>query len=192
MKMKKIVATGSALALTAAVAVGGTLAWLTANTETKTNTFTYAFGGEENPINITLKDEFPDGEMYPGANLDKNVGVTVQANSMNSYVYLEVQNGFHGVEGVTLDLDTTNWVKVNESGNNTIYRYNQMVATSGEDTVLPDLLDGVSFASTMTHETLTDLDDTTIIVQAYAIQADGLTDTTNTADAEAIAWFAAN
>ena len=53
MKMKKIVATGSALALTAAVAVGGTLAWLQDTSETVTNTFVWS---ADNNINLTLDE----------------------------------------------------------------------------------------------------------------------------------------
>ena len=40
MNVKKVAATTAALSLTAAVAVGGTLAWLTAKTDTSEKTFT--------------------------------------------------------------------------------------------------------------------------------------------------------
>ena len=39
-KMKKITATAAAMAISAGLAVGGTLAYLNSVTETKTNTFT--------------------------------------------------------------------------------------------------------------------------------------------------------
>ena len=51
MKMKKIVATGSALALTAAVAVGGTLAYLQDASGDVVNTFTW---DAKNAIQLTL------------------------------------------------------------------------------------------------------------------------------------------
>ena len=188
MKMKKIVAVASALSLTAAVAIGGTLAWLTDNSDAKTNTFTYQFGELDKPISITIKDVFPDGEMYPGADLNKDVGVTVNANSMDCYVYLEVQNGFFGTTGVTLGLDTENWVVVDgENEATTIYRYKDVVANSADPRALPDLLDSVSFANTMDHNTLSDLDGKTIVVQAYAIQSDGTGE--SVANEQAITWF---
>ena len=48
-KMKKITATAAAMAISAGLAVGGTLAYLNSVTETKTNTFT---SGK----NITYRD----------------------------------------------------------------------------------------------------------------------------------------
>lgn len=194
MKMKKIVSAIAALSLVAALAVGGTLAWLTDSTEEKTNTFTYEFGTQDKPISIEIKDEFPDGKMYPGAELDKNVGVTVKADSMNCYVYLEVQNGFFGTDGVELALDTTNWIAVDDGAGTgtTIYRYKDIVPNASADNELPKLLDKVTFSSDMTHDTLSGLDNTTIVVQAYAIQSDGANMTEDVADAAAVAWFAEN
>ena len=190
MNMKKIVASAAALSLTAAIAVGGTLAWLTDGTTATENTFTYKFGEAEKPITIELTDVCPEKEMYPGAELDKDVSVTVKANSMNSYVYLEVQNGFYDTEGVGLVLDTAKWIVVNEDGANTIYRYNSIVPNSTSDQALDKLLDKVTFDKDMDHATLTNLDQTKITVQAYAIQSDGTGE--SVADEQAIAWFAAN
>lgn len=193
MNMKKIVATAAALSLTAAVAVGGTLAWLTDTTTAEENTFTYKFGVEDKPITIELTDVFPEKEMYPGAELNKDVSVTVKANSMNCYVYLEVQNGFFETEGVDLVLDTTKWTAVSGAGTaNTIYRYNSIVSNSTSDQPLDKLLDKVTFDQDMDHATLTRLDQTKITVQAYAIQADGADMTEEVANAAAIEWLTAN
>ena len=192
MNMKKIVASAAALSLTAAVAVGGTLAWLTANSgDPVTNVFTYEFGGQDAPINITLVDEFtPNSKFYPGADVNKDVSVTVEANSMNSYVYLMVDNGFDGVTGVDLNLNTTNWTFVQEiEDGRSVYRYNSIVNTDTEDQTLENLIDHVTFANDMTHATLKGITDPTITVQAFAVQSDGTGMSQSVADEQAVAFF---
>ena len=59
MNVKKVAATTAALSLTAAVAVGGTLAWLTAKTDTIENTFTIG--------NVGIKLQEKQGEDWKTA-----------------------------------------------------------------------------------------------------------------------------
>lgn len=65
-----------ALVLVIGCAVGGTIAWLTAQTDPVVNTFTYG------DINIDLKETTGnDYKIIPGVDIEKDPKVTVKANS---------------------------------------------------------------------------------------------------------------
>ncbi len=80
---KQYIKPAIALALVATVAIGGTLAYLTDQTDTVTNTFT-----TDEAIGITLKETVRDYVLTPGTTLDKDPTITVDANE--SYVFIEV------------------------------------------------------------------------------------------------------
>ena len=100
MKMRKILAMVMALALTAALAVGGTLAYLTSK-DTVVNTFTVG------NVNITM-DEAPvdtmgtviagdrrdtnDYHLLPGHKYSKDPIVHVTAGSEDSYLFVKLEN----------------------------------------------------------------------------------------------------
>lgn len=122
MKMKKIVAAAAALSLTAAIAVGGTLAYLTQGTNEVKNTFTYdpdlqnitlnLYEGTYNPEGVTEEhptwvgsvgdpavDMATKNENYkiiPGATAPKNPTLFVTTQSA-SYIYAEVVSAKDGV-----------------------------------------------------------------------------------------------
>jgi len=82
----KVLAVLLALALLVGGAVGGTLAWLTAKTDSVTNTFTVG------NINITLKEsENLNLKMVPGSTIKKDPKVTVLANSEACYLFVKVE-----------------------------------------------------------------------------------------------------
>ena len=113
MKMKKIVATGSALALTAAVAVGGTLAYLNASTLGVQNSFTYTAAdqnvtlklfehklNENDPLTVVKDDghKLYAGEdvkqeytIVPGAEAQKDPTLELKSGKTKVYVYAEVK-----------------------------------------------------------------------------------------------------
>lgn len=108
--MKKGFALILALVLAVGCVVGGTLAWLTAQSETVTNTFTTS--------NITVKLEESTGTTYkmiPGYTISKNPKATVVAGSeecwlfvklvesenFDQYLTYEMANGWTPVEGQT-------------------------------------------------------------------------------------------
>lgn len=202
MKMKKIVATGSALALTAAVAVGGTLAYLTANTEVKVNKFTYEFGTDQAPIDLTLEEPswVPGSPVTPGATIDKDPTLTVGQGSVKSHVYAEVVSTFPE-NTVSYEVSDA-WTEVSDN----IYRYvgtklsEGVVDASAAAVELEPLFTEVKVANLSNEQmaALVNPDSETnellydITIQGYAIQSDDLEDGTTTADAEAIAWFTEN
>lgn len=75
-----------ALVLALGCAAGGTFAWLTAQTSTVTNTFTYG------DINITLGETTGNSyKIIPGVNIKKDPRVTVAANSEACWLFVMVE-----------------------------------------------------------------------------------------------------
>lgn len=83
---KKTVALLLACVMALGVAVGGTLAWLTATDEPVVNTFT------PSDINITLTETTTDYKMVPGHTIDKDPVVTVEAGSEDCWVFIKVED----------------------------------------------------------------------------------------------------
>lgn len=75
-----------ALVLVIGCAVGGTVAWLTAQTGPVVNTFTYG------DINIELKETTGnDYKIIPGVDIEKDPKVIVKANSEACWLFVEVK-----------------------------------------------------------------------------------------------------
>ena len=143
MKMKKIVATGSALALTAAVAVGGTLAYLQDSTNAVTNKFTYNAASQnvsleiyehkinpENPLQVfdtayTAEDDThfvyegdaQDYTIMPGATVEKDPTLRVTSGNTKVYVYAEVKetDESNAIETITM---ADGWTSLEMKGAN--------------------------------------------------------------------------
>ena len=123
---KNILTTLVACILVAALAVGGTLAYMTATDSKVTNTFEFANG-----MTVSLTEEEPDaigdetitahsnGKGYayanvtPGQTLNKKPEVTV-TTSVDAYVFVRI-SGFDGtlIKGGNI---TTGWTKLNFEG----------------------------------------------------------------------------
>lgn len=92
----KTVALLLAVVLLAGGVVGGTIAWLTADSGTVTNTFT------ESDIDITLDETKPEDKtapMVPGWTIVKDPKVTVNAGSEDCWLFVKI------TESTTPDLD---------------------------------------------------------------------------------------
>ena len=75
-----------ALVLVFGCAVGGTIAWLTAETTPVVNTFTYG------DIDITLAETVgPNFKIIPGVEIKKDPKVTVKATSEPCYLFVKVE-----------------------------------------------------------------------------------------------------
>ena len=91
---KKTVALLLALTLAVGVVAGGTVAWLLDKTDTVTNTFTVG------DVGVTLTetvatDNKAEFQMIPGTSYEKDPKVTVEANSVDCYLFVrfdEVNN----------------------------------------------------------------------------------------------------
>lgn len=172
-----------ALVLTLGCVVGGTVAWLTAQSAEVTNTFTVG------DINITLAETTGTSyKVIPGASQSKNPKVTVVKGSEKCYVYVKVTNNLViGSDTVgTVDIDETNWVKVGASGNTTLYRYKDVVDAASAAKELT-VFTTVSYDDEKILKTnISQLENKTIVVQAYAHQSDNTTQTG--ADTAAKTW----
>ena len=189
MNAKKIVTAGLARVMVAGISVAGTLAYLTAKTDEKVNTFTVG--------NIQIELTEPDwtaGEggqkILPGDVVKKDPTVTVKANSEACYVYVAIDNGLKLDDGTlagTLNIDTSSWNVVKTSDDTTVYRYKEVVNTSAEDNVLPDVFTTVTVSSDVTSENIDQLNNDKITAQAYAHQSQNVDQ--GVADAAALAFF---
>ena len=83
--MKKAVITAVALTLVLCLTVGGTLAWLMDKTDAITNTFTAG------NVDITLAETQRTYKMVPGNTLPKDPKVTVDADSENCWLFVQVK-----------------------------------------------------------------------------------------------------
>lgn len=175
-KAKKILVMVAALALTAALAIGGTLAYLTSKTEVVTNTFTVG------KVAITLDEAkvteygVKDGDtrvqantykLMPGHAYLKDPTIHVDADSEDCYLFVKVVNGISAIEAaptIAAQMDAKGWDPV--EGN--YYVYNQTVAGGSNIAVF----DSFTLAGNADVESYKNA---SITIQACAVQKDGLT-----------------
>lgn len=172
-----------ALMLVVGISVGGTIAWLTATSETVKNTFVVG------DINIKLAETVdPEFKIVPGGEDDKDPTLTVLAESENCYAYVCVENDVKLGDTVvaTPNMNTENWIAIGTTGNKTVYRYSAIVEYSDEDQKLP-VFTKVSYSSDITKGNIEELKGTTIVITGFAHQSDNTTDAV--ADAAALAHF---
>lgn len=170
-----------ALVLVIGCAVGGTIAWLTAQTDPVVNTFTYG------DINITLGET--TGATYkiiPGVNIDKDPKVTVKKDSEACWLFVKVEEeGTFVANKVTYSI-ADGWTK-GDGTNIPANVYYRAVDAVTNDTDFAVLKDNKIYVS----EELSKSDIQSISAQpkltftAYAVQKDGIDDA-------ATAWTKAN
>ncbi len=81
---KKIISLVLVFAMALALGIGGTVAWLTAQTDPLTNTFTIG------DINITLEETKSDFKMVPGSTIEKDPKVTVTGGSEDCWLFVKI------------------------------------------------------------------------------------------------------
>lgn len=178
----------TAMVLLFAMVTGSTLAYMTSQTATVQNTFTYG------NVLITL-DEAPvdsDGQattgsrrtantyrLFPGKTYDKDPTIHVDAASEDCYLFVKVVNPISGIEAtgattIATQMQNLGWTLV--SGKTDVYAYNgtsqgttDATVSSGEDikvfehvTIAAD----AKFAGTYGQVT----------IEAFAVQAEGFDD----------------
>ena len=190
MKARKILVSLAALALVAAISIGGTLAYLTQQ-KTVTNTFTVGnvtITMDETDVDESTKDAARDTEnsykLLPGKTYTKDPIIHVDANSESCYLFVTIKNEIAAIEdannSVEKQMEAKGWAKVNGvTGVNNLYVYigteenasdPKVVAADADVTVFEQIAikgEGV------TNEGLKDYAGKTIVVNAYAIQAEG-------------------
>lgn len=159
-----------ALVLVIGCAVGGTVAWLTAQTDPVVNTFTYG------DINITLSETTGDSyKIIPGVNIDKNPKVTVKKDSEACWLFVKVEEAGTFVTGKVTYSIATGWTQ-GDGTNIPANVYYRAVDAVTSDTDFAVLKDNKIYVS----EELSKSDIQSITVQpkltftAYAVQKDGI------------------
>lgn len=175
-----------ALALIVGVAGGATFAWLTATSDTVTNTFTYG------DISIELKENTgSDYKIIPGVDIAKDPKVTVKAGSEACWLFVKVEEeGTFVANKVTYSI-ADGWTKGDGTKipANVYYRAVDAVTADTEFYVLKGndtYPNGViTVSDTLTKMEIKSIPTTTpkLSITAYAIQKDGM-------DTAAKAWAA--
>lgn len=157
------------LVLAAYWAVGGTAAWLAAKSEPIASTFTFG------DINITLTETDPQEQptkIIPGVDIRKDLRVTVQADSVDCWLFLKVKETGTFVDGkVTYSMDD-GWKKGNGIPEGFYYREVRDVTADREFSVLKG--DKITVSRTLTKADIQNITDPTLTFTAYAVQMEGI------------------
>lgn len=170
------------LVLAAYWAVGGTAAWLAAKSEPIASTFTFG------DINITLTEtDHQEGptKIIHGVDIPKALKVTVQANSVDCWLFVKVeQTGTFVPDKVTYAI-ADGWTKGDGSQIPTNVYYRE-VNTATTDSVFSVLMgDKITVSKELTKEEIQNIaDEPTLTFTAYAVQKEGIN---TAADAWAVA-----
>lgn len=171
---KKMFIAMLALVLALGCAVGGTIAWLTAQTGEVKNTFTYG------NINIELKETTgTEYKIIPGTDIDKDPKVTVKPGSEACWLFVKVvEDGTFVDKKVTYAVDTGEGKWTQGDGTNipkNVY-YREVDATTALAGITFNVLkDNKVFVSdTLTKGEIENLTDPTLTFTAYAVQKDGI------------------
>lgn len=159
---KKTLALVLALTLLVAGIVGGTLAWLTDQTDEVKNTFTVG------DINIGLAETTTDYKMVPGNTIAKDPTVTVKANSEACWLFVQVTESANLDDFITYAI-ATGWTEL-EAG---VY-YREVPASAADQTFSVLAGNTVTVKSDVTKTMLetAKTDAPTLTFKAYAIQRD--------------------
>lgn len=161
-----------ALVLVIGCAVGGTVAWLTAQTGPVVNTFTYG------DIDIELTETKPENQqakIIPGVDIEKDPKVTVKANSEACWLFVKVEEtGTFVDDKVTYSIADDYWTAL--PGQSGVY-YREVGAVTA-DTGFSILKDNVvKVSDKLTKEEIKDITTgPTLTFTAYAVQKDGIDD----------------
>ena len=178
----KLVVAMLAVTLLIGCAIGGTVAWLTATTDTVTNTFTYG------DINIELVETTGDNyKIIPGVDISKDPKVTVKKDSEACYLFVKITEEnwptFTETDGRTKKVSygiPTDWKPL--AGETGVY-YREVDAATANAGVSYYILKGdetyphgvVTVSENLTKEDIKNIaTDPTLTFTAYAVQKDGI------------------
>lgn len=170
------------LVLAAYWAVGGTAAWLAAKSDSIASTFTFG------DINITLTEtDHQEGptKIIPGVDIPKDLRVTVQADSVDCWLFVKVeQTGTFVADKVTYSIDD-GWTEGDgpQIPENVYYRQVNGATADMEFSVLKG--DKITVSKELTKEEIQNITtQPTLTFTAYAVQKEGIN---TAADAWAVA-----
>lgn len=182
--MKKTLTVLLALVLVIAMSVAGTMAYLT-DKDTVTNTFTVGnvaitmdekdTDNDDNTddnvvINNETRDQANSYKLIPGHTYTKDPIVRVTAGSEDCWLFVKVTNEIAEIEDqnstVASQMKANGWTL--EDATNNIYSYHSIVSAGTNVPVFTTF----TIAGTVNNTTLATYNGKTIVVKAYAVQAD--------------------
>ena len=165
-----------------------TMAYLTSTTKDVTNTFTVGnvkITLDEEDVdtdtntddNVTVNNEVRDlangYKLIPGKTYDKDPTVHVDATSENCYLFVKVENNISAIEAETNNIEAQmkakGWTCIDEFNN--IWAHKD-IAKASDDVVVFEYF---TVNDSIDNKILAGYQDKTIVVTAYAVQADGFT-----------------
>lgn len=191
MKKKATIAV-TALLLVLCFAIGGTLAWLKAETKPVVNTFTYG------DINIDLSEsENLNLKMIPGNDITKDPKVTVEANSEACWLFVKVEKSDNYADYLANYTIADGWNELD--GVAGVY-YREVDAATAKDGTSYQVLaeDKVTVLDKVTKSMMEDIKNgtktqPTLTFTAYAVQLDGFNNPENSVEENAaLAWTEIN
>ena len=170
----KIAALIAAIVLFIGCTAGGTVAWLVSKPDPITNVFTVG------NINATLTEEAKAFKIVPGVNITKNPIATVEANSEECYLFVQLTEenwpAFTEADNTTRKVKyeiEDGWIKL-ESKDGVYYR---VVAKNGTADQAFHVLknDQVTVSNTLTKENVDAIaGDPKLTVAVYAVQKENM------------------
>lgn len=156
------------LVLAAYWAVSGTAAWLAAKSDPIASTFTFG------DINITLTetDHQEQIKIIPGVDIPKDLKVTVQADSVDCWLFVRVKETGTFVPGKVTYAIADGWIKGNGIPEGFYYREVRDVTADREFSVLQG--DKITVSRTLTKADIQNITDPTLTFTAYAVQKEGI------------------
>ena len=190
--MKKTIAVVVAISMIFGCVVGGTIAWLTANSNTVTNTFTTS------DVTISLAETTgADYKMVPGATIAKDPKVTVQKGSEDCYLFVKIEetNRIANASYNYFDYSVASGWTALDGVTGVYYRTVDNLTNAASDAEYPVLADNqVTISQNVTKTDMAAAKDNApkLKFTAYAVQSANLTDQNadNTVDAKD-AWLLA-
>lgn len=162
----KMFVTMLAVVLLVGCIIGGTVAWLTDQTNPITNTFTYG------DINITLQET--TGESYkiiPGVNIKKDPKVTVKANSEDCWLFVKVAASGTFVEDKVTYAVAEGWTAL--TGNGGVY-YRAVSSGTADQSFSVLAGDQIIVSKDLTKDEIKSITaNPTLTFTAYAVQQSG-------------------
>lgn len=163
-----------ALVLVIGCAVGGTIAWLTAQTDPVVNTFTYG------DINIELTETKPENQqakIIPGVDIEKDPKVTVKANSEACWLFVKVEETGTFVDNKVTYSIADGWTQGDGTNipANVYYRAVDAVTNDTDFAVLKD--NKIYVSEELSKSDIQSISDQPkLTFTAYAVQKDGIDD----------------
>lgn len=181
-KVKKVLALLLCAVLLVGATIAGTVAYLTSQDDA-TNTFTvgeveidlkeYDVDQQTGAKTETVVDGLTDLELVPGRTIQKNPFITVSDDSETCWLFVKIEDNLG--DAVTINW-LPNWTPVD--GHTGYYMYNATVDAGAKVPVF----ESITVAIDETQATLDAIETKNIIITAYAVQAEGVS--------QAAAWGA--